>query len=584
MNKDERSNKQNRPWQQAYESWLLSPEVDEETKIELKSLQGNEAEIRSRFDGDLDFGTGGMRGIIGAGTRRINRYVVRKATQGFANYLLKEYKDIDGKKAAIAYDSRRYSREFAEDAALVLAANGIKALLFDDMRPLPELSFAVRETGSLAGIVITASHNPPQYNGYKIYGKDGGQAVPEMANPVIEEIRKLNIFRDVQSIPREDALSQGLLQYLGEEMDQRYLEKIKSLAFMSGDAAIRVVYSALHGTGIRLIPRALNELGYTSIFVQEDQAAADPDFSTVKVPNPEDPAAFALSLKLAEEKDADLILATDPDADRVGCAVKSSPGQYTLLNGNQAGALMVHYLLSRLKEKGRLPANGVIIKTVVTGNLGKKIAESFGVNTLETLTGFKYIGEKIKEFEKSGTHQFLFGYEESYGYLAGTFSRDKDAVLASILLVEMAAYYKQAGKTLLQVLDELLEEHGYFLEELESIEMENMSLAAEILEEIKSHGFTEVAGSRVVEIRDYSSCQAVSLLTQERRRMDLPQSDVLYYLMEDESWFCVRPSGTEPKIKFYFAITAENRDLARQKMKAVKKTVLERFQQPGIRI
>ncbi len=584
MKNDELSNNHHQNWQQAYKAWLLHPQVDEETKYELKSLQGNEVEIRDRFDGDLDFGTGGMRGIIGAGTRRINRYVVRKATQGFANYLLKQHSHMDEKKAAIAYDSRRYSKEFAEETALVLAANGIQALLFDDMRPLPVLSFAVRETGSLAGIVITASHNPPCYNGYKIYGKDGGQAVPELAKPVIKEIRKLDIFRDVQSISREDALNRGLLHYLGEEMDRLYLEKIKSLTFMPGDANIRVVYSALHGSGIRMIPRALGELGYTSIFIQKDQAVADPDFSTVTVPNPEDPAAFALSLKLAEEKNADLILATDPDADRVGCAVKSSPGQYTLLNGNQTGALLVNYLLSRLKEEGRLPSNGVIIKTVVTGNLGKKIAESFGIKTLETLTGFKYIGEKIKEFEESKAHQFLFGYEESYGYLAGTFSRDKDAVVASVLMVEMAAYYKQAGKTLLQILDELLEKHGYFLEELESIELENMSLAAQILEEMKMRGFSEVAGNRVVEIRDYSNCQAVNLLTREQRRMDLPQSDVLYYLMEDESWFCVRPSGTEPKIKFYFAITAENQELARKKMQTVKETVLERFQQPGIKM
>ncbi len=566
-------------WQQAYKTWLAHSNVDADTRSELKAIQGKEKEIRDRFDGDLDFGTGGLRGIIGAGTRRMNRYVVRKATQGFANYLVKQYGEVDEKKVAIAYDSRRYSREFAEDTALALAGNGIKALLFQDMRPLPELSFAVREKDCLGGVVITASHNPPRYNGYKIYGRDGGQAVPSLAGQVTEEIRKLDIFEDVKHISREEALNQGLLEYLGEEMDRLYLDRIKSLTFLTGDGELRVVYSALHGTGIRMVPRALEELGYSSVFVQEEQAEADPDFSTVKVPNPEDPDAFALSLKLAEEKDADLILATDPDADRVGCAVKNSRGTYTLLNGNQVGALLVNYLLSRLQEQGRLPSNGVILKTVVTGNLGKKIAASYGIETLETLTGFKYIGEKIKEFEQSGEYTFLFGYEESYGYLAGTYSRDKDAVLTSILIVEMASYYKKTGKNLLEVLEGLLQKHGYFLEELESIELENMSLAAEILEGFKVRGFTEIDGIRVVEKRDYESRKAINLLTGEYRPIELPQSEVIYFLLEDESWFCIRPSGTEPKIKFYFSITAENEKQAREKMDTVKKAVLERTKQ-----
>ncbi len=568
-------------WQRAYEKWLQSPAVDEETRSELLGLQGREAEIRDRFDGELDFGTGGLRGVLGAGTRRMNRYIVRQATQGFANYLLDRYRARDEKKAAIAYDSRHFSREFAEETALVLAANGIKALLFREMRPLPLLSFAVREKGCLAGVMITASHNPACYNGYKIYGEDGGQAVPALADPVMAEIRKVDIFRDTRSISREEALNKGLLQYLGAEMDRSYLECIQTLTFMRGDGNIRVVYSALHGSGIHLVPRALQERGYTSVYIQDEQARHDPDFCTVTVPNPEDPEVYALSMKLAAAKDADLILATDPDADRVGCAVKSSPGHYTLLNGNQVGALLVHYLLSRLQENNRLPANGVIIKTIVTGNLGKKIAASFGIETLETLTGFKYIGEKIREFEKSGEREFIFGYEESYGYLSGTYTRDKDAVLASLLIVEMAAYYKQQGQTLLQMLEILLEKHGFYQEELKALELEQTSQARDMLLAFKREGFPVIAGKRVLEERDYAECRSLNLLTGESREIDLPRSDVLCCQLEDESWFCIRPSGTEPKIKFYFAVCAENQQRAREKMSALQKAVLGRFKLPA---
>jgi len=564
-------------WQEIYELWLNSPGVDEETKAELKALQGHEVEIRDRFDGDLDFGTGGLRGIIGAGTRRMNRYVVGRATQGFADYLLTRYQDVEEKRAAIAFDSRRCSREFAEEAALVLAANGIKALLFSEMRPLPLLSFTVREMKCLAGIVITASHNPPQYNGYKIYGMDGGQAVPSLADPVTEAIKKVDIFRDVRRMPRDEAVQKGLLQYLGEEIDRLYLDQVSSLTFRPGDDHIRVVYSSLHGTGIHLVPRLLLEQGYTAVFIQQEQAEADPDFSTVTVPNPEDPSAYLLAKKLAEEKGADLILATDPDADRVGCAVRDNQGNYILLNGNQMGALLTHYLLSQLHERGRLPSNGVIIKTIVTGNLGQKIAASYGIQTLETLTGFKYIGEKIREFEESGEHTFLFGYEESYGYLAGTHARDKDAVQASLLIVEMASYYKRQGKTLLQVLEQLLERHGYFLEELESIHLENMALSEQIMTDLEDQGYSKIGGVRVIEKLDYARGLCTNMLTGEHRAINLPRSAVLCYRLECDSWFCVRPSGTEPKIKFYFSITAETRGKAREKMDAVKTAVLSRL-------
>lgn len=566
-------------WQSIYQQWLENKDLDEKTRAELASIQANPVEIRDRFDGELEFGTGGLRGIIGAGTRRMNRYVIGRATQGLANYLLEKYSHVEEKKAAITYDSRHYSREFAEETALVLAANGIKALLFREMRPTPQLSFAIRELGCLAGVVITASHNPPQYNGYKVYGEDGGQAVPSLAEEITAAIKKVDYFKGIKLISKEEALKKGLLEYIGEEMDEVYLNKIKSLAFMPGDSNLKIVYSPLHGTGAFLIPRLLEELGYTKVFVVEKQAQPDPDFPTVKVPNPEEKESFELAFKLAQAKKADLVLATDPDADRVGCAVKDEKGRYIPLNGNQVGALLVDYLLKRLKEKGELPPNGAIVKTIVTGDLGKKIAASYGVQTVETLTGFKYIAEQIKRFEEKGERHFLFGYEESYGYLAGTFVRDKDAVIASALITEMASYYRQGGKDLLQVLEELSRSYGYHLEELESFELKDLSLAAKILSSFRNEPLEKLNGFQVVVKRDYSQQKAWDLKRGKTYDLSLPRSDVLFFELEGDAWFCIRPSGTEPKIKIYFSVTAGSKKEGEKKMRSLKNSVMARIQQ-----
>ncbi len=565
----------NNTWRQLYEEWLNSTVIDGETKAELRPLAGSPEEIKERFDGMLEFGTGGMRGIIGAGTRRMNKYVVRWATQGLANYLRESYPQRTEKKTAIAFDSRHRSREFAEETALVLAANGIKALLFEQMRPVPQLSFAVREFGCLAGVVITASHNPPHYNGYKLYGEDGGQLVPEQAGEIIRSIKAVHLFNGVRTISREEALAKGLLEYISEDFDDNYVQALSRLSFMPGDKSLGVVFSPLHGAGVTIVPRVLKEWGFKNVYIVEKQAVPDPDFSTVKVPNPEDREAFTLALELAGQKQAHLILLTDPDVDRVGCAVRNAQGSYTLLNGNQVGALLVEYILGRLKEKGRLPSNGVIIKTVVTGNLGKEIAAGYGIETLETLTGFKYIGEKIKQFEENKERRFLFGYEESYGYLAGTHARDKDAVVASALIAEMTAFYYERGQGLLEVLEELYRRHGYFLEDLVSRELKDLTAASEIMESFRDGRFDEVGGFKIMEKRDYREQKARNMITGETRFLELPRSDVLYFLLENDSWFCIRPSGTEPKLKYYFSVKAASGEEAAQKLASLKKALLE---------
>lgn len=559
-----------------YYNWLNSPILDNYTREELKALAANRAEIADRFDGELSFGTGGMRGIIGAGTRRMNIYVVRRATQGFADYLNKRFAGVEWKKAAISYDSRRCSPEFALEAALVLAANGIKSFLFRQMRPTPQLSFAVRELGCQGGIIITASHNPPQYNGYKVYGEDGGQLVPARAEEITAAMEKVHYFDDVNIISREQAEEKGLLAYLGEEMDRRYLDCIKTLCRQPAAANMGIIYTALHGTGIFLIPRLLGELGYKNVHVVQAQAEPDPAFSTVKVPNPEEKDSFNLALELAAAQNADLILATDPDADRVGCAIRNEKGEYELLNGNQVGALLIAYLLETLHKKNALPPNGVIMKTIVTGNLGREIAASYGIPTVETLTGFKFIGEKMTEFEQNQERHFIFGYEESYGYLAGTFVRDKDAVIASALITEMAAYHRHKGKNLLQVLEDLYRRHGYYREELASLELPDRHLAEQLLHTFSDKTLRELAGIKIVEKRDYRTGKTWDPQSQTEHALALPVSDVIFFTLADESWFCIRPSGTEPKIKFYFAVKGESAAAAEVKMQALKQDVLAR--------
>ncbi|MEW5919926.1 MAG: phospho-sugar mutase [Bacillota bacterium] len=559
-----------------YNCWLASVAVDDYTKEELRSLAGIEVEIEDRFGGELSFGTGGMRGVMGAGTRRMNIYVVRRATQGFADYLNTRFGTIAQKKVAIAYDSRRFSPEFALEAALVLAANGIKALLFREMRPTPQLSFTIRELGCQGGIIITASHNPPEYNGFKVYGEDGGQIVPDRAAEITAAINKVDYFKDVKLISSEEAVGKDLLAYLGEEIDRRYLDRIKTLSQHPGDEKMGIVYTSLHGTGIFLVPRLLQEMGYKNVHVVPAQADPDPAFPTLRVPNPEDRDSFALALELASAKNAELILATDPDADRVGCAVHDGKGGYNLLNGNQVGALLIAYLLEHLHKKNALPPNGVIVKTIVTGNLGREIAASYGIPTVETLTGFKFIGEKIGEFEEKQDRRFIFGYEESYGYLAGTFVRDKDAIIASALIAEMTAYHRQKGKNLLEVLEELYRRYGYYREELVSLALADLQLAEKLLRTFSDAALQEFSGIKIEEKRDYRLGKAWDPQSKKEHNLSLPVSDVIFFTLVDGSWFCIRPSGTEPKIKFYFAVQADSAAAAEAKMNALKEDVLAR--------
>lgn len=573
-----RGGDENSPAHRRYRQWLQHPDIDRETLLGLQEMDGDKERIKSCFGGELAFGTGGMRGVIGPGLNRMNKYVVRRATQGLAGYINNQ--DIEKPKVAVAYDNRHCSREFALETALVLAANGIKALLFDGIRPTPELSFATREFGCAGGVVITASHNPPAYNGYKIYGPDGGQAVSPLIDGIVESIASVDIFRDVKTILHDEAVAAGLLEYIGQAVDDSYLEAVRSLSMTRPRSRLKVVYTPLHGTGAILIPQLLRGTGFVDLAVVEEQMVPDPDFSTVESPNPEEAAAFAMALDLASREDAALVLATDPDGDRVGCAVRNEKGSYVHLNGNQTGALLLEYMLGRMASRGELPANGVMVKTIVTGNLGQKVAGHYGVETVETLTGFKFIGEKIREFEETGEHQFLFGYEESYGYLAGTFARDKDAVGTAFLLAEAAAYYQDQGRTLLDLLEELSRRHGYFREGLDSIQLKDMAEADGLMQSFQEMP-PAIDGLKVAERRDYDRRQGRDLLQGRDFPLTLPRSPVLFYRMEDESWFCVRPSGTEPKVKIYFSTSAASAAEAESKLARFREAVLAI---PGITI
>lgn len=566
-----------------YLKWLNDPYFDQETKNELKSIENNSQEIEDRFYKDLEFGTGGLRGVIGAGTNRMNVYTVRRATQGFANYLLKQVEDAKEKGVVIAYDSRHKSPQFAQEAALVLNANGIKAYVFESLRTTPELSFAVRYLGCAGGIVITASHNPPAYNGYKVYGEDGGQIVPHLAEKIIVEIQQIEDYSQVGYVEKEEALSTGMLQIIGEDVDKKYIEEVKKLALrkdviQSVGKDMKVIYTPLHGTGNMPVRRVLKELGFENVMVVPQQELPDANFSTVKSPNPEEHEAFTLALELADKISAELILGTDPDCDRVGVVVKNKEGDYQVLTGNQTGALLVDYVLSAMKEQKTLPANGVVIKTIVTSELGAKIAQSFGMDTLDTLTGFKFIGEKIHQFEENKEKQFLFGYEESYGYLAGTFVRDKDAVIASMLICEMAAYYKSKDMTLYDALINLYEKYGYYKEDLLSITLQGkagIEKIQSILNHFRGQPPKAIAGKSIKIVRDYKTGRGRNLMTDEEVALTLPASNVLHFTMEDDSWFCVRPSGTEPKVKIYFSVVGGSLSDAENQLNHFKEGVME---------
>ncbi|OAB47685.1 phospho-sugar mutase [Paenibacillus antarcticus] len=557
------------------EQWLQDSYIDEDTKQELRNLEQDPQELEDRFYKDLEFGTGGLRGIIGAGSNRMNRYTIGKATQGFAQFIVESYGQAEGKPSVvIAYDSRHFSPEFALEAALVLAGNGIVAKLFPSLRTTPQLSFSVRDLGATGGIVITASHNPPEYNGYKVYNAEGGQLIPHEAEQVIRNIKEVDGFSAVKKLTQAEAEAQGLLVWLGEADDEAFVNTVaqqsmnSELIRTSLGEDFRIVYTPLHGTGNIPVRKTLEAIGFTHVHVVPEQEQPDAEFSTVKSPNPEEREAFTLAMKLGQELDADILIGTDPDCDRMGAVVKDKDGKYIVLSGNQSGAIMIHYLLSQLKESGKLPDNGVVIKTIVTSEMGASIARHYGAEVINTLTGFKYIGEKMTQYEQSGEYTYLFGYEESYGYLSGNYARDKDAVLAAMLIAEAGAYYKGQGKTLYDVLEELYEQFGYFQERLESRTLKGKDGLAQIQSKMTDWRNTpplEIAGVQVKEVLDYS----IGL-------NGLPQENVLKFMLEDGSWFCLRPSGTEPKIKVYFAVCGESLHHAEEQIEKLVQEVMSR--------
>ncbi|WP_017810961.1 phospho-sugar mutase [Paenibacillus shenyangensis] len=560
--------------QRNLDQWLNDTTIDAKTKEELQSLDGQVQELEDRFYRDLEFGTGGLRGVIGAGSNRMNSYTVGRATQGLAEYILSVHKGTEKPSVVIAHDSRHFSPEFSLEAALVLAGNGIVTKLFPSLRATPELSFAVRHLNATAGIVITASHNPPEYNGYKVYNASGGQLVPHEAEQVISNIREIASFAEIKRLNREEAESQGMLVWLGSEEDEAFLDTVTSISvnreLLQGEAGknLNIVYTPLHGTGYRPVREGLQRLGFTNVSIVEQQQEPDGNFSTVKSPNPEEREAFTLAIELGEKVGADILIGTDPDSDRMGAVVKDPSGKYFVLTGNQSGAIMIHYYLSQLQEQGKLPSNGAVVKTIVTSEMGAAIAEHYGATVYNTLTGFKYIGEKMNQFEETGEHTFLFGYEESYGYLAGNYARDKDAVVAALLISEAAAYYKQQGKTLYDVLQELYEQFGYFQESLESRTLKGKDGVAQIqgiMESWRTDSPSEINGVQVAEALDYS-----------KGLNGLPKENVLKFMLADGSWFCLRPSGTEPKIKVYFAVRGDSQADSEARMNTLKQAVMSR--------
>ena len=569
-------------YREIYEQWLANPYFDEATKEELKGISEDENEIKERFYMDLEFGTAGLRGIIGAGTNRMNIYVVRRATQGLANYIAKVDKKAQG--VAIAYDSRHMSPEFAEEAALCLAANGIKAYIFESLRPTPELSFAVRHLGCVSGINVTASHNPPEYNGYKVYWEDGAQITPPHDSGIMGEVKSISDWNTVKTMDKAEAEKAGLFQVIGKEVDDAYMAELKKQvihmdAIEKEGKNLKIVYTPLHGTGNIPARRILKELGFENVYVVKEQELPDGDFPTVSYPNPEAAEAFELGLKLAKEVDADLVLATDPDADRLGVRVKDKNGEYHDLTGNMSGCLLANYELSQRKAvNGSLPEDGALIKTIVTTNLADAIAKGYGVNLIEVLTGFKFIGQQILGFENSGKGSYLFGFEESYGCLIGTYARDKDAIVATMALCEAAAYYKTQGKTLWDAMIEMYEQFGYYKDAIQSVTMkgiEGLQKIQEIMNSLRQNPPAEFAGHKVTAVRDYKADTITDVATGAVKPTGLPNSNVLYYELTDDAWVCVRPSGTEPKVKFYYGVKGTSLADADEKSDIMGKAVLD---------
>lgn len=563
-----------------YQEWLDNPYFDQETKAELKAIKNDDNEIKERFYTDLEFGTAGLRGIIGAGTNRMNIYVVRKTTQGLANYI----KSVGGesKGVAIAYDSRRMSPEFAKEAALCLAANGIKAYIFESLRPTPELSFALRHLGCIAGINITASHNPPEYNGYKVYWEDGAQITPPHDSGIMDQVKMVTDYNTVLTMEEDAAKAAGMYEVIGEAIDDAYMEELKKQVLHTDAIAqegknLKIVYSPLHGTGNIPARRILKELGFENVYVVKEQELPDGEFPTVSYPNPEAEEAFTLGLKLAKEVDADLVLATDPDADRLGVRVKDKDGVYHDLTGNMSGSLLADYEIGQRKALKGLPEDGALIKTIVTSNLADAIAKGYGVRLIEVLTGFKFIGQKILGFEKKGKGTYLFGFEESYGCLIGTYARDKDAIVATMALCEAAAYYKTQGKTLWDAMVDLYDKYGYYKDDIKSITLkgiEGLEKIQGILSLLREKPPVKIGEYKVLTVRDYKADTVKDMETEEVTPTGLPNSNVLYYELNDDAWVCVRPSGTEPKVKFYYGIKGTSMEDAEAKSEALGKEVL----------
>ena len=563
-----------------YQAWLDSDIIDEETKKELKAITDKKY-IEDRFYKDLEFGTGGLRGIIAAGTNRLNIYTIGKVTQGLADYLNANYKDDIS--VTIAFDSRNMSHEFAKHTAGVLCANGIKVNLFESLRPTPMLSYSVRYLKSKAGIVVTASHNPPEYNGYKVYGEDGGQVTDKAAKEILEKIEDIDNLSEVKTMDFESAKKSGLLKIIGEEVDKTYIEKVKGLSIRkelikNHAQELKIIYTPIHGAGNVPVRRVLRELGYKNVTVVKEQEKPDGNFPTVSYPNPEDPKVFELALKMASSICPDIIFGTDPDCDRIGVEVKDAKGDFKVLTGNQMGILLTHYIISSLKEENQLPSNGVIITTIVSTSMAKKIADSFGIETIEVLTGFKYIGEKVLEFEKNHDKKFLFGFEESYGYLSGDFVRDKDAVIAAMLISEMALYYKTKNMNLYDAMQELYEQYGYYTEKLISIELVGKAGQEKIqtaLDHLRHAMSFNLGDRKIVKKMDYKIRMEKDIIQIKERKIDLPKSNVLKFVLDDGSWFVARPSGTEPKMKIYLSAIGTSTANARDRILDLEQHVMK---------
>lgn len=565
-----------------YKRWCESPEFDEETRKELTAIKDDEKEIEDRFYKELEFGTAGLRGVMGAGTNRMNKYTVGKATQGLANYILE--KGTESKGVAISYDSRNNSKKFGLQTALILNANGIKTYLFENLRPVPELSFAVRHLGCTAGVMITASHNPAKYNGYKVYWDDGAQIISPVDKQIIEKVRDIKSFSEIKTISEEDAKNKGLFNLIGKEMDDKYLDVLKK-SILNPEIVkqigkdLKIVYTPFHGTGNTVAKKLLNEIGFENVYVVPEQAEPDGNFPTVAYPNPEDKNAFKMALDLAKEKDADLVLATDPDADRLGIYSKDDKtGEYMEYTGNMSGLLIADYRISQMKEKGILPENGMIVTTIVSSELAKAIAKNYNLECIEVLTGFKYIGAVMKEAEIKKDKTYLFGFEESYGCLIGDYARDKDGIAAVMSLCEAASYYKSKGKTLWEAMQDIFEKYGYYKESQVSITLEGAEGAKkikEMMDKMRNTEISKIGEYKVLSFRDIENNIKKDVQTGKITETGLPKSNVLYYELENDSWCCIRPSGTEPKIKVYFGIKGISNEDAKVKLENLKTAMLE---------